>query len=77
MLLPAPILIGAQTVINRLLSLDPESLQRAGELEGRVIKVEVEGPGVEFYLMFLSEGVELTRFLMKLLTPLLQALCSV
>lgn len=62
MLVPAPLLIGAQTVINRLLSLDSESLTSVSELEGRVVKIEVNGPDMEFYLMFLNDGVELTRF---------------
>ena len=62
MLVPAPLLIGAQTVINRLLSLDPESLASLSELEGQVVKIEVNGPDMEFYLMFLNDGVELTRF---------------
>ena len=62
MLVPAPLLIGAQTVINRVLSLDPESLASVSELEGQVIKIEVTGPDMEFYLMFLNDGVELTRF---------------
>ncbi len=62
MLLPAPVLLGAQTVINRLLLLDPESHASASELEGKVFKVEVKGPGIEIYLMFLHDGVELSRF---------------
>lgn len=62
MLLPTPVLIGAQTVINRLLLLDPESHASASGLEGKVIKVEVNGPEIEIYLMFLHDGVELSRF---------------
>lgn len=62
MLLPTPIIVAAQTVINRVLSLDPESHASASELEGKVFKVEVNGPEIEIYLMFLHDGVELSRF---------------
>lgn len=62
MLVPAPLLHGAQTVINRVLSLDPVSMRRVSALEGKVIKVAIEAPDTDVFLMFLHDEVELSRF---------------
>lgn len=62
MLIPAPLLVAAQTIVNRVLSLDPEAEQRVAELEGKVVHIQVENPDSDVFVMFLHSSVELTRF---------------
>jgi len=62
MLIPTPLLVAAQTVINRVLSLDPEGQQRALVLEGKVVQIQAQNPDTDIYVMFLHDGIELTRF---------------
>ena len=52
----------ASEAINRVLWLDPETLARLGEMEGRVIAVELGEPGVPaltFYVLPSAAGLQL------------------
>lgn len=62
MLIPTPLLVAAQSIINRVLSLDPEGEQRLAQLEGKVVQIRVDNPNSDVFLMFLHSSVELTRF---------------
>ena len=46
-----------EKVINQALRLDPESLNRITSLEGRVIALEIQGVGIEFFLVPTAQGV--------------------
>jgi ubiquinone biosynthesis protein UbiJ len=48
-----------QKAVNHYLSLDPESLQRLEKMRNKVVKIELLGMGVNFYLTFTAAGLQL------------------
>ncbi len=46
-----------EKVINQALRLDPETLKRIAALEGKVIALEIQDVGVEFYLVPTRDGL--------------------
>ncbi len=50
MSLTAVALGGLEAALNRYLALDPAAMERLAELQGRVIRIEVLGLGLRFYL---------------------------
>jgi hypothetical protein len=49
-----------ETLLNALIELDEESLARSMALEGLVVRVKVLEPYSVFYLLFTSEGIEVS-----------------
>src|SRR5436190_20869538 len=52
-----------ETVVNRLLRLDPETLRRVGELDGKTIRLDL-GNGAEAFTLFVEpslQGLRLRR----------------
>lgn len=58
MKLPAPLAIAITAGFNRYLALDEESSQRLGRLYGKLIKIELTGIDLGFYLLFQRDRVE-------------------
>ncbi len=56
-MLPLLATAALEKVINQALRLDPETLKRITALEGKVIALEIQGVGVEFYLVPTSDGL--------------------
>lgn len=56
-MLPLLATAALEKVINQALRLDPESLKRITALEGKVVALEIQGPGVELYLVPTADGV--------------------
>ncbi|NIM28235.1 MAG: hypothetical protein GTO67_16235 [Gammaproteobacteria bacterium] len=52
------VLAGIQSVVNRLLSLDPELVEGVADLEGAVVEVCVQGPDLRFQLHASPAGIE-------------------
>ena len=50
--LPAMLAAALEAAMNRLLSMDEESAPRLAALKGRQLKVELEGIGIDLYLVF-------------------------
>lgn len=48
---PAPITTVLELALNRFLALDPEAKPRLAEIEGRVLRIEVLGLGLELFLL--------------------------
>jgi ubiquinone biosynthesis protein UbiJ len=57
---PIPALLGAtlQSGLNAVLDLDDNSSERLSKLQGRVLKLELEGVGIEYYFSAEAHGVE-------------------
>jgi ubiquinone biosynthesis protein UbiJ len=47
-----------QKAVNHYLSLDPESLQRLLKVRNKIVKIELLGIGVDFYLTFTETGLQ-------------------
>jgi ubiquinone biosynthesis protein UbiJ len=47
-----------QKAVNHYLSLDPESLQRLAAVENKIVKMELLGIGLDFYLTFTAGGLQ-------------------
>lgn len=58
-MLSASLLSFAEQSLNRLLAQDPVTLDRLGELGGRVIAIQASAPTFELYLLPHSEGIDL------------------
>ena len=58
-LLPQAGLAVLEKAINTALAMDPETLARLGKLEGRVVAVDLQGPGVTLFLLPGVEGFRL------------------
>lgn len=50
-----------QAAGNRVLKLDPETLRRLGELQGKVVQIELTGPDLNLYLIPGEHGIEILR----------------
>lgn len=59
MKLPAPLAIAITAGFNRYLALDEELAPRLQRLYGKLIKIELNGTGLEFYLLFHRDRVEI------------------
>ncbi len=59
---PLPALFAAtlRSGINAVLALDPNSVQRLQRLEGRVLKLVLEGTGIELYFTAANQGIEVS-----------------
>lgn len=49
--LPTALAASLEFTINQVLRLDPESLARVQNLQGKVIGIEISGPDIAFYLL--------------------------
>ena len=58
-MLPMLATAALEKVINQALRLDPESLKRITKLEGKVIALEIQGSGIEFYLVPNAQGLRI------------------
>lgn len=58
MILPSPVVVAMEIMINRSLRLDESSLRRIIELQGKVIGFELKGLDTKFYLAPASDGVQ-------------------
>ena len=47
-----------ETVINRYLALDPEMLEKLGQFDGKVIKLEMTGINKTFYMLPNERGIQ-------------------
>ena len=56
-MLPLLATAALEKVINQALRLDPETLKRIAALEGKVIALEIQGVGIEFYLVPNAQGL--------------------
>ncbi|MDH5300759.1 MAG: SCP2 sterol-binding domain-containing protein [Gammaproteobacteria bacterium] len=59
MRLPAPVLMSMEMAFNRVLRMDPESLEAFDGLSGKVIVIDAIGTGLILYLMPALDGVRL------------------
>lgn len=50
-----------QAAGDRVLKLDPETLGRLGELQGKVVHIELTGPDLNLYLIPSEHGIEIVR----------------
>jgi len=57
--IPGSVLAGLEAVINRYIALDPEGAARIGELQGRVILIEVAGFGTRLFVIPGTVGLQL------------------
>ena len=55
---PALLCAGLEIALNRYFALEPEVLADLGKLSGRVIALQAEGPGWEFFLCPHATGVQ-------------------
>ncbi len=56
-MLPLIACTALEKTINQCLRLDPETLTSVTELEGKVIALNVEGPGIEIFLVPTADGL--------------------
>lgn len=56
-MLPLLATAALEKVINQALRLDPESFRRITMLEGKVVALEIQGAGIEFYLVPNAQGL--------------------
>jgi ubiquinone biosynthesis protein UbiJ len=57
--IPDAILATLETLVNRYLSLDPEGAARLGDLQGRVIMIELAGFGTRVFVIPGADGLQL------------------
>ncbi len=50
-MLSSALLTSLETALNYYLRLDPETLERLGRLQGKVIAIELRGPDITFYAL--------------------------
>lgn len=55
---PPALLAALEIALNRYLELDPESSTRLKRIEGRVIKIELRGLDMDFYLLPDDKGIQ-------------------
>lgn len=56
--LPGLLAVGLETAVNRILALDQGSSERLQRLEGRMLKLDLEGVGISLYFAFNGHRVE-------------------
>ncbi len=61
MFIPLPVLLMFESVVNRVLSLDPEAEALLSKLEGKVIAVHITGLDTTVYLIIVTKGIEISR----------------
>ncbi len=61
MKLPPPLAVALQTAFNRYVELDPDSASSLQRLQGKVICIEVEGPGLPIWFIFNEQSVEIAE----------------
>ncbi len=61
MLIPLPVLMMFESVVNGLLSLDPEAESLLSTIEGKVIAVNITSLDATVYLIVVGKGIEITR----------------
>jgi len=59
---PLPLLTAIESAINRVLALDPHSLNAVCELQGQVIELQLDGLNTRFFALILEHSIELSRF---------------
>lgn len=52
-------LTGLETAINRVLRLDPDTLEKLGELDGKAVKIELADWETAFYVLPYRQGLQL------------------
>ena len=57
MTMPQVLIAALETAFNRYLSLDPDTLPKLGEMEGKVIAVDISGFGLALYLFPGIDGI--------------------
>ncbi len=57
MMLPSALAAGLETVLNRCLSLNPDTLPQWAALEGAVIAIEPEGLSLTLYVLLMAQGL--------------------
>lgn len=58
MKLPTPLCIVLEKTINALIDLDPESKTRLSGLQGQIIRLHIQGPELDIYLLVHSDEIE-------------------
>ena len=58
--LPAMLAAGLQSSLNSVLALDPESGERLGRIEGKVLKLELEGVGIDLFFTAKNQHFEVS-----------------
>lgn len=58
MKLPTPLCIVLEKTINALIDLDPESKTRLSGLQGQIIRLYIQGPELDIYLLVHSDEIE-------------------
>jgi ubiquinone biosynthesis protein UbiJ len=59
MQLPAGLIAGLESAINRYLSLDPDSGARMASLAGRCIGIDLRGPGLQLFIYPGEQGIRI------------------
>jgi len=59
MKLPAPVISGLESAINRYLRLDPDAATRMAQLDGQCIALELRGLDIELFVLPGEQGIRL------------------
>ena len=59
MKLPAPVISGLESAINRYLRLDPDAATRMAQLDGQCIALELRGLDIELFVLPGKQGIRL------------------